>query len=325
LFNVGDLALIPGTTRFVSAGDSTLRIWDLGMTGETRLKMLEPEVSWVAFREPQGWVITAAETSSSVWVRTLAGGALVMKLDAHAHAVSGIALSHDGRLLACGVDDGSVYLWDLDSGQKQWQASHHEETVTALAFSPDDSVLATGAKDGRVNLLATGNGGLIRRSKVHGSDWVETLAISNNGRLVASGGYSSLKVWDIKNRKVLLKLKDVIHYALWFAPGDEILIAEGMSQFGMGWKIATGESLPDGSELRNLYDGAMLRAGRRWQWHSPGNIGYAQEYLKLIDTQNGVAVAAFPELQGSVHWHPGGRVWVNKRSSQISLLKLEGP
>jgi len=306
LFNVGDLALIPGTTRFVSVGDSTLRIWDLGMAGETRLTMLEPEVSWVAFREPQGWVITAAETRSTVWVRTLASGALVMKLEAYGRPVSGLALSHEGRLLACGADDGSVYLWDLDSGQEQWQARHHEGSVTALAFSPDDSVLATGAEDGRVNLLATENGVLIRSSKIHGNDWVHTLAISNNGRLVASSGYSSLKVWNIKSRKVLLKLKDVIHYALWFAPGDEILIAEGMSQFGMAWKIATGEPLPDGGELRNLYDAAMLRAGRRWQWHSPGNIGWAQEYLRLIDTQNGAAVAAFPELQGGVQWHPAG-------------------
>jgi len=31
-----------------------------------------------------------------------------------------------------------------------------------------------------------------------------------------------------------------------------------------------------------------------------------QEYLKLIDTQKGVAVAAFPELQGGVQWHPAG-------------------
>jgi hypothetical protein len=92
----------------------------------------------------------------------------------------------------------------------------------------------------------------------------------------------------------------------------------------MAWNIATGEPVPEGAALQALYDAATLRAGRRWQWGSPGNLGYAQEYLKLIDTNNGAVAAAFPELQGELRWHPGGHIWVNKRSRQISLLQLEG-
>jgi WD40 repeat protein len=325
LFGVGDLALIPGTQRFVSAGDSTLRIWDLGVPGAIRLTTLEPEVDRVAFREPQGWVITAAETSDTVWVRTLADGRLVLKLEVHPEPVSAMALSHDGRWFASGIADGSVRLWDLDSGQWSWQTRHHKAKVTAVAFSPDGRMLATGAEDGRVNLVATEDGELIKHSKAHRNDSVHSLAVSNNGRLVAWGGYSNLEILDVDSLKVVRKLETVTHYALWFAPDDEFLVAEGMSQFGLAWKIATGERLLDGEILRALYDTAMLRAGRPWQWHSPGNIGYAQEYLKLIDARSGAAVAAFPELQGEVRWHPGGRIWLNKRSRQVSLVQLEGP
>jgi hypothetical protein len=308
----------------VSAGDSTLRIWDLSKSAEIQPTMLESEVSWVVFREPQHWVITAAEKSRTVWVRTLAGGALVLKLDTHARPVSAITLSHGGDLLASGTSDGSVLIWDLDTGQQQWHTHHHLASVTALAFAPDDSVLATGAADGRVNLIATEDGKLVRHRKIRGGDGVQTLAFSNNGRLVASGGYSSLQVWDIKKSPaVARKLQPAMHYALWFAPGDEILIAEGPGR-GMAWKIATGKPLSSAEEVDALYDAAKLRTGRRWQWRSPGNIGWAQDYLKLIDTQIGAVVAAFPELQGGVQWHPGGLIWVNKRSSQISLLRLEG-
>jgi WD40 repeat protein len=323
LFSVGDIALIPGTQRVVSAGDSTLRLWDLGTAVETQLTAVEPEVSWVAFREPQGWVITAAETSKTVWVRTLADGTLLLKLDGNAEAVSGIALSGDGRMLACGVSDGSVHLWDLDSGEARWETRHHKRGVNALAFSPDDGLLATGGEDGRVNLIAVEDGAIVKQGRVHRGDYVHSLAFSHDGSLVASGGYSTLQVWNRNSLEVLLKLKDVTHYALWFAPDDTILIAEGMSQFGMAWNLATGQPVPDGPQLRALYDGAVLRAGARWRWSSPGNIGWQQEYLRLIDTQTGAAVAAFPELQGAVQWHPGGRIWVNKRSRQISLLRLE--
>jgi WD40 repeat protein len=197
--------------------------------------------------------------------------------------------------------------------------------VSAIVFSPDGRILATAAEDGGINLVATEDGKLIKHSKGHNDDSVQSLAVSNDGRLVACGGYSNLEIRNVDSLKVVRKLESVTHYALWFAPGDEFLVAEGISQFGLAWEVATGKSLQDGEKVRALYDAAMLRAGRPWQWHSPGNIGYAQEYLKLIDTRSGAAVAAFPELQGEVRWHPGGRIWVNKRSRHVSLVQLEGP
>ena len=325
LFGIGDLALIPETQRFVSAGDSTLRIWDLGLPDAIRLTMFEPDVDWVTFREPQGWAITATETSDTVWVRTLLDGTMVMKLEGHGENVSAIALSHDGRWLACGVADGSVRLWDLESGKPQWQTKHHDAKVSVIAFFPDDRMLATGSDDGRVNLIATEDGEYIRHSKAHRDDSISCLAVSNNGRLVASGGYSNLEILNADNLKVARKLKHETHYALWFAPGDEFVVGEGMSQFGLAWEVSTGKPPSDSEKIRSLYDSAMLRAGRRWQWHSPGNIGYAQEYLKLVDSTSGAVVAAFPELQGEVRWHPGGRIWVNKRSRRVSLVQFEGP
>jgi len=324
LFAVEDLAHIPGTHRFVSAGDSTLRIWELGVPDAIRLTTLEPEVDWVAFRKPQGCVITATETSDTVWIRTLADGALVMRLQDD-QLVSAIALSLDSRWLASGMADGNIRLWDLENGQSLWRTRHHEEKVSAIAFSSDGHMLATASEDGGVSLIATEDGKLIKHSKGHKDDSVHSLALSNNGRLLACGGYSNLEIRNVESLKVVRKLESVTHYALWFSPDDEFLVAEGMSQFGLAWKVATGESVSDGEAVRALYDVAMLRAGRPWQWHSPGNIGYEQEYLQLIDTRTGAALAAFPELQGEVRWHPSGRIWVNKRSRQVSLVQLEGP
>src|SRR4029077_15800389 len=127
----------------------------------------ERELMWVVCREPQGWALTASETSGTVWVRTLADGTLVRKLDGHSAPISGIAMSPDGSALACGVIDGSLHMWDLDSGKRLWQVTHHEAKLGVLAFLPDGSLVATGGEDGRVCVIAAKNGTLVKLFKGH--------------------------------------------------------------------------------------------------------------------------------------------------------------
>jgi WD40 repeat protein len=98
--------------------------------------------------------------------RTLAlgsGNGLVFLLDAeqldarprilsgHSAAVTGLAFSADGMLLAS-AGGGDVRLWEVDSGAEQ--AAMEVLNATSLAFSPDGTLLALGG--GRnVHLLRT--------------------------------------------------------------------------------------------------------------------------------------------------------------------------
>jgi WD40 repeat protein len=325
LFGVGDIAVLVGTQRFVSGGDATLRIWDLGVPSEAPLDALEPEVSWVAFRERDGHVITASETSDTVWVRGIDDGTVVWKLGGHSGTVSAIALSANGDALACAVVDGSLDLWDLPTGTRAWHVERHKASVEALAFSPDGSIVASAGEDGRVCLTAATDGRLLQTAAaLHKGDWVHTVAFSNDGELIASGGYDSLVVWNARTKKVVLKLPGETHYALWFAPGDKTLIARGPGESAMAWTIASGERLPPGSAIQALYDAATLRKERRWQWDESTDTRPNQMNLALIDGQTGLCVARFPELRGFIQWHPDGRIWVNQRSRQVWLLELEG-
>jgi len=325
LFGIGDIALVDRTQRFVSVGDATLRIWDLGVPGEAQLDVLEPEVSSVEFREPEGWAITAAETSDTVWVRKLGDGALVCRLGDHRGAVAAVALSPDGSRLACGVDDGSVHVWDLDSVTRVWHVARHEEQVGVVAFSADSRLVGSGGNDGRVYLSTVADGQLVTTiAEIHSDDWVQTLAFSHDGRLGASGGLSTLAIWDAASGEVIHDLREETHYALWFTPDDKVLIAEGVGESPLGWKVATGERIDPGAALQAAYDTVTLRAGHRWKWDDSTDTRLSQVKLTLIDGESGAPIAHFPELRGGVTWHPSGRIWSDQRSRQVSLLQLEG-
>lgn len=325
LFGIGDLALVPGTSLVVSAGDATLRVWDLGARAIAEVTPREPEVDSLVFAEASGHVITAAPTSTTVWVRRLDDGSLVNALTGHPHPVSALALAPDGRRLAVGDVDGGLHLWDLDRpAAPLWSVRHHTEKLAVAAFTPDGGLVVTGSDDGRVAVVTTSDGSLRRRSQAYQDDFVHTAAVSHDGTLVAVGGYGYLDVLSLPTLDVVRRLPKATHYRVWFGAGDDVVVAEGMSQLGLAWRVTTGERLPDGPEVEALYDVAMQRAGHRWRWSSSGNFGFAQEYLELVDPATGTVAAAFPEVRGELRWHPDGLTWANKRSRQVTLLRLEG-
>jgi WD40 repeat protein len=70
----------------------------------------------------------------------------------HTGAISSLAISPDGRLLATASMDRSLRLWDLTARQAVADFQGHLAEVWATAFSADGQTLISGAKDGSVKL-----------------------------------------------------------------------------------------------------------------------------------------------------------------------------
>jgi len=70
----------------------------------------------------------------------------------NASGVWGVALSPDGRLLAGGADDGSVWLWETRTGRLLATLQGHTDLVFGVALSADGRMLASGSFDGTVRL-----------------------------------------------------------------------------------------------------------------------------------------------------------------------------
>jgi WD40 repeat protein len=93
----------------------------------------------------------------------------------HTNAVSSIAFSPDGTILASGSDDATIRLWDVVGGQPldslpsgysvviagEEAASH---AMKSVAFSPDGMFLASGSNDTSIHLWDLDPTSLVRRA-----------------------------------------------------------------------------------------------------------------------------------------------------------------
>jgi hypothetical protein len=114
-------------------------------------------------------------------------------------ALTALAYSPDGNLVASGTFTGTVQLWDLGTGVQRASLEAAQGAVNELAFSPDGGSVVAAGSDGAVRVWRTSDGQLLQVLKGH-SGAVLSLSFSPDGRSVVSGGADGkVLVWQLSS------------------------------------------------------------------------------------------------------------------------------
>jgi WD40 repeat protein len=241
---------------------------------------------------PRLILLFRTESPSSSLVRTFPG---------HTGAVSGLALTDDGRLIS-GSADGSIRVWDLATGYLL--SSTSTGPVRAVATTVDGRAVF-GLRDGTVGVWDLKDGQAARKLGV-AAGMVLTLAATQDGFVISGGSSRTVDIWDIESGREIRRLEREPP-PLTTGP-YRTDVPEG------GWgAVASIVLTPSGLCVAGFTDaGAAV-----WDLHS----GEQVQYVSVHDTPI-TCVAATPDGRHAVSAQRALRA--AERSSKVFLWELDG-
>lgn len=148
LGNVHAVAFTPAGDALVTAGDVTVRRWNVVPgTMMTELYPKANEEMYGAAFSPDGATYAAGAASGDAFIWDAETNGLRFTLRGHAATVNDVAYSPDGSMLATAGDDDFVRLWSTRSGDLLAEIEVSALPTHSVAFSPDGTMLITGGQD----------------------------------------------------------------------------------------------------------------------------------------------------------------------------------
>ena len=247
---VTGVAFSPNTELLASSAESTW-LWSLKtrlpVTAEPLIEHLNVGYNAVAFSSDGKILGTHAPDPRSIALWDVATWKQIgASLRGHDAAVTALAFSPDGKILAVGSWENRIILWRTTCGPSlARRITAHEVQTESVAFSPDGKLLASGGLDGKIMLWNTETAQRIGEplgSKIGG---VNSLTFSPDGKILASGGDRSVLLWDVSTRTPLCDplvghRETVTDVA--FSPDGKTLISSSLDGTIILWDVATRRS-----------------------------------------------------------------------------------
>lgn len=229
----------------------------------------------------------AAIRGSEITILNPATGETLQFLRGNTRAISSLAISRDGRLLAAGGEDNQTRVWDLVMGREIRRVggplTRYDLGATAVAFSPDGLWVATNLNEAndegflvnRAGIWEVSTGRVVHKLEGFGNG-VTSIAFSPDGSLIAAGDYiGRAQIWETHSWNVLGSLKG------------------GSIREGQLWPASSLAFSPDGRWLAlSAERGVALWNATTRQWsRSIEEAGYVQALAfspdsKLLATVN---------------------------------------
>ena len=185
-----------GNRLAVAAADHSARIHAIEDRGERLVEQFvlaghSAPVQAIGF-SPDGRIIVTASMDRSIKVWSAANGELLRSLGQHTDAVQCLAfrapLADEPQCASAG-DDRTVRIWQPAIGRMMRIVRGHEGRILALVYAPDGRTLFSAGEEGIVRQLDAESVAQVAQWQAS-SEWIHHIAISPDGRSIATGDWA---------------------------------------------------------------------------------------------------------------------------------------
>jgi len=248
---VWTIALSPDGKKVVSGSDDGLvRLWDMGTrkiigkwTGHTRT------VRSVCWSRDGRQVVSGSEDGTVREWDVEKGETILGPIETGHQQVFTIVYSPDMTMFATGGygepnpdTDSAIKIWDLKTGKLAATLKGHTESVMCLAWTPDGKTLISGSLDHSIRTWNTSKWKQIIVLDGHTKLGVYDIAISPNGRILASASENGTgRLWNLDNNQPISSpLKHVAIVAVVsFSANGKLLVTCCDDNNAYTWDVST--------------------------------------------------------------------------------------
>jgi WD40 repeat protein/DNA-binding SARP family transcriptional activator len=184
-------------------GDGSVILLNLH-TGQTKRLSgrASGSINAVAFSR-DGQTIASADEDGTISVWNVRTGTFRETLKGHTAAAQEVVFSPDGRTLYTAGFDGSVIAWDLGGARRLGEPFRFATQTTRGAAGSGGSLFAVSPRPDRVRLWRAGALTPIGPPLRGAVGYVNDIAFSPDGNLVAAAGDRHAVVWDTMTREIV--------------------------------------------------------------------------------------------------------------------------
>ncbi|KAJ5319743.1 hypothetical protein N7508_000026 [Penicillium antarcticum] len=321
--SVSSLSFSPLNKQILASGsdDKSVKLWNLDTGNE--LRTLKGHPGWVlsvAF-SPDGRMIASA-SGEIIMLWDAKTGQELQKLLRHSRLVRSVAFSPmNSRVLASGSDDGTIKLWNLDTGNALQTLRGHLQWVRSIGFSLDGQTISSGSGDKTIKLWDTkANADADSKMVNSHSTRVQCLAVSPNGRMVASSTTEIIRLWDSDTGKEIQTLQGHLSSArsVGFSPDSQIVASGSTDRTVKLWNARTGSILQT-FDHTDWVDSVAFSLDGRMIVSASSNI------IKLWDAKTGQELQTLPghsRFIQSIAFSPDGLTIASQSDDIIKLWDI---
>jgi WD40 repeat protein len=190
-------------------------------------------------------MLASGSLDKTVKLWDVATGRRLRTLGGDMAAVTSIAFSPNGKILAVASNNGTAELWDVASGRVLRTIRDDSGSVTSVAFSPDGATLASGGNDETIKLWDAASGRVLRILRGH-TNGIDSIAFSPDGKRLASGSEDqTVKLWDVAHGSVLFTLRGHSNSvsSVAFSSDGKMLASSSYDNTIIEWDVTSGRAL----------------------------------------------------------------------------------
>lgn len=271
------LAWSPDGQRLAVAAGEKIFIYQ-GDTLEKQQTIHAPVWNTSLGFDPAGIWLAGAGRDGRIRTWNAFTGETGLEISAHAKGANHVAYNPNGSILASSGNDAVSRTWDSASGAKLGEIIGGSFAVPSFVFTPDGEY------------LGLANGSLVRFRQVtserfaftvYGSGWFYSLALSADGRWLATGDVNNqVQIWDLSgwqngerqteqsyaasSHQGIANTSSALVWQVNFHPAGELLVSAGGDKTARIWQAPGGSLLATlHGQRRAITSAAFSPDGRR--------------------------------------------------------------